>query len=266
MIFINRNQQDENGKLIVPNNNWFTKAEAATQDAINDPENHQFNTNLYGHDSVRAALEKLFHDKCAYCESPLEGHDAEHFRPKGRVAENRHHPGYYWLVYEWKNLYPSCIHCNQRRKDKPRWGDLKYGITGGKLDQFPLEDENTRAMTPEDDIKLEKNLLLDPCNDDPSLYLTFGIDGQILSIDNNDRGNTTIEICHLTRRRLKDKRKVKVSETIELVKLIKKLENAGQNCAAQELSSFMEKNFLADGCHFAAVSRSAKNNPDAFDI
>src|SRR5215468_8122036 len=77
-------------------------------------------------------LNRLFRNKCAYCEEKLSGQpgDVEHFRPKGRVCDatfrqvfidhprwgrNIAHPGYYWLAYDWDNLLPSCADCNRFR-------------------------------------------------------------------------------------------------------------------------------------------------------
>jgi len=96
---------------------WMTRAANKTTDAINDGPAHVV-TDLYRDPNVKAALEKLFNYKCAYCETPgFAGFSwsVEHFRPKGSVAEDRSHPGYYWLAYTWTNLYPSCVFCNQRR-------------------------------------------------------------------------------------------------------------------------------------------------------
>jgi uncharacterized protein (TIGR02646 family) len=173
---------------------------------------------IYAADQVKAALEKLFHDKCAYCESKPTASadwDVEHFRPKGRVAERSDHPGYYWLVYAWVNLYPSCQHCNQRRKDPPRWGDLRYAETGGKGDQFPLEDEGTRALKPGGDLKREARLLLDPCEDQPEEHLRYTVDGQIVAVAGDRRGEVSIGVFHLQRRRLRDRRHNKAQEVVE---------------------------------------------------
>ena len=150
MIYIDRDSFDENGLAIRPNDDWFNDAAIATEQAIEDGRRHEV-TDLYKHPQVRMALERLFHDKCAYCEWQLTGGadwDIEHFRPKGRVAEREDHPGYYWLAYTWWNLYPSCAHCNQKRKDKARWADPVELPAAGKLDQFPLHDESTRVMSP----------------------------------------------------------------------------------------------------------------------
>ena len=49
------------------------------------------------------------------------------------MAEDSSHTGYYWLAYTWANLYPSCVFCNQRRKDQPTFDDPVLGPATGKL-------------------------------------------------------------------------------------------------------------------------------------
>jgi uncharacterized protein (TIGR02646 family) len=268
MIHIKRNRKDENGNKIIPDKKWFSSAKAATSKAINEKDSHIANNTIYADNNVRAALEKLFHNKCSYCECSLTGFDwnVEHFRPKSEVAENKHHPGYYWLIYDWGNLFPSCVFCNQKRKDKPIWGDLRYGRTGGKGTQFPLEDESTRAMNHKESIRKEKYTLLNPCIDNPKQYLTFGIEGQILSVDDNKRGEATIEIFNLFQRRLKIERKKVINNIIVLLQTINKFEAIGHNSVVKELNIFMKKTFLSDNCNYSAVARAIVKNPDAFGV
>ena len=217
---------------------------------------------------MRAALEKLFYDKCAYCESKITVSEwnVEHFRPKGRVAERPGHPGYYWLTYDWDNLFPACALCNQRRKDKPRWGDLSYGKTGGKSDQFPLEDEETRAMSHNDDIYNEVALLIDPCYDDPEWYIEYGVLGNISSIENNPFGIAAINVCNLQRRRLRDLRREKINATADILKAIRKFESNGNKLAAKEIKKILEEHLLHDKCAYAGAARAVKNDPEAFGI
>src|SRR5436305_12373624 len=77
-----------------------------------------FDTSLYGHDSVKRALKAAQHDKCCFCESKISHiayGDVEHFRPKAgyrqHPADPLSRPGYYWLAYEWSNLYLACQMC-----------------------------------------------------------------------------------------------------------------------------------------------------------
>ena len=73
---------------------------------------------------LRETLLELFHGKCAFCESYLQGTASasiEHFRPKymavnidGEVTK----PGYWWLATEWANLYPTCPACNSTKGNR----------------------------------------------------------------------------------------------------------------------------------------------------
>lgn len=269
MIFVGRHRVDGAGVPIRPSQSWFTLAGKATRKAILENGTHTADGKIYGSVKVRAALEKLFSDKCAYCDSkfsPGEDWNVDHFRPKGRVAERRDHPGYYWLTYDWENLYPSCTSCNQRRKDKPRWGDLRYGHTAGKLDQFPLSDENTRAMSQDDDIHAELTLLIDPCSDRPEDHLCYDIKGQIYHFDEDLMGKTTIEVFHLKRRRLRDRRLEKIKATVALMKLVRKGQQQGNVEIANEADCVIRNHFLDDACDLAGVARAVYRDPDAFGV
>ncbi len=261
MIFIERTLQ--------PDPPWHKLAKTAEKDALREEGSHKVRKSVYGHVLLRAALEALFHDKCAYCETKTAAGfdwDVEHFRPKARVAESAAHPGYYWLAYTWSNLYPSCGHCNQSRGDKPRWGDLREAGTGGKSDQFPLADESTRARGPKDDLNREARLLLDPCADRPEEHLRYTVDGQIVATAGSIRGETSIRVFHLTRRRLRDRRRDKVEEVVALLKLIRKQEAEGNAGAAQDFRDFLATWFLADACEYAAVARAVVRDPAVFGL
>lgn len=151
----------------------------------------------YKETSVKTALEKLFHGKCAYCESfyaGLQPVDVEHYRPKGEVEGVPGHPGDWWLAMEWANLLPSCIDCNRRRSQKtPKPGedrlvalsadgdfDRSRSILTGKQSAFPLMEGSAHAARPGDDVEAEKRLLLDPTRDDPDRHLVFHVDREHL--------------------------------------------------------------------------------------
>ena len=268
MIRISRQRNDGNGNPIQPPDSWFTAATNATQTAISEGARHQASGSVYARDDCRAALEALFHWKCAYCERPLpEQWDVEHYRPKGRVAERAGHPGYYWLAYAWENLLPSCTHCNQRRKDKPIWGDLNMKASGGKLDQFPLEDESSRAMAHTDDVAQEKPLLLNPCEDDPEQFLGYDPAGQVFAVSSGDRGGATIDICHLKRRRLARPREKKIAAVCALLRLVRDAQQANVPAAVnQGLQDLLVTQFLDESCCFAGVARYVHRHPADFGV
>lgn len=195
MIFVDRGRLHD-GQPILPQGTWMERAAKKTTDAINDGPAHIV-TDLYRDPAVKAALEKLFNNKCAYCESPgFAGFpwDVEHFRPKASVAEDKLHAGYYWLAYTWTNLYPSCVFCNQRRKDQPTFDDPILEPATGKLDQFPVAHENSRAHSPSDSLADEDPLLLDPCSDEPALHLAFDATGGVSPRGGSTKGDTTIRV------------------------------------------------------------------------
>lgn len=139
--------------------------------------------------AVCRALDDLFHEKCAYCETAYratDSRDVEHYRPKGGVTESPGHQGYWWLAAEWQNLLPSCPPCNQRRYHT----SFDPGMTleeferallkrpdrlSGKANSFPLRGDNW--MTSEDDdLTVEDPLLINPCERDPADHLEFIFD------------------------------------------------------------------------------------------
>lgn len=267
MIFVDRNRV-ENGNVIKPSDDWFNDAVVQTEIAIDEGPDHEV-TDLYKDQEVKMALEKLFYDKCAYCESQITADnswDVEHYRPKGRVAERPNHPGYYWLAYTWENLFPSCIFCNQRRRDHPRYDDPRMLPAAGKLDQFPIENEVDRAMTPNHNIFLEKPLLLNPNNkeDDPEKHFTYDILGNILPLDENDRSAVeTIRICNLKRRRLRDARLPIIIKARNLMMRFKIAESQNNILAIQII-----RDTIADLTSpyevYIGAFRAVERDPDAF--
>ncbi|OIN46957.1 hypothetical protein BLL37_08300 [Pseudomonas azotoformans] len=146
---------------------------------------------LYGHASVRAKLNDMFHGKCAYCESfyrSTSAMEVEHYRPKEGVVQDKGHTGYWWLGMAWDNLLPSCIFCNRLNThdtptlsaklttllgDPGEFSDSRKVVTG-KGNHFPVL--GVRAHDAARDYSRELPLLLDPCRDNPSEHLRFYIE------------------------------------------------------------------------------------------
>jgi uncharacterized protein (TIGR02646 family) len=112
-----------------------------------------FDGNVYGHETVKTLLKTIQHDKCCFCEakvSHISDGDIEHFRPKAGYKQDEHstivYPGYFWLVYEWTNLYLSCLKCNARNK----------------LNYFPLANNRNRANPLTRSISRETPHFIDP--------------------------------------------------------------------------------------------------------
>ncbi len=267
MIYIDRNRQDGQGRPIRPTEAWFADAAQWTGQAEREGPGHVILERVYRHDSVRRALEALFHRKCAYCETPLTevGWDIEHFRPKGKVTERPEHPGYYWLAYTWSNLYPSCGPCNKRLKDQATWEEPKVGKTAGKANQFPLAREADRAMAPAAKIDNERPLLLDPCADRPEEHLRFTPIGEIEAHEDDPRAAASIDVFHLTRRHLRDRRKEQILLVVLLLKALRDFE-ATNPTKAKTFEAEIEEKIFADSSPFAAAARHVRRDPDAFGV
>jgi len=146
-----------------------------------------FNSDLYAHKKIKAALKEIQHKKCCYCESYL-AHvsygDVEHFRPKAawksEETDAYRRPGYYWLAYDWDNLFLACTIWNQR----------------DKRNMFPLIDESKRALDHTYNLNDEEPILINPEKDVPEQHITF--DGVHAEAKNNSiKGDKTIEILEL---------------------------------------------------------------------
>lgn len=138
--------------------------------------------------ACRDALSKLSHGKCWYveCKNPGTDDDIDHFRPKSGVTEDRDHPGYYWLAFEWTNFRLSC-----HRSNRPRI-NTATGETGGKGGNFPLVYPNDRARTEDDDLKKEFPALLDPTVLSDTILLAFKPDGEV-DLSPDLKGNQIVE-------------------------------------------------------------------------
>jgi len=142
----------------------------------------------YAHKQVKTYLQRMFGQKCAYCESLVTAvayQHVEHFRPQSI---------YPYLAYEWYNLLLACEVCN----------------SGHKGNQFPLMD----ASQPEENRSNpcardgnDANALVNPCFDNPEDFFDFD-DEWLLCRNNNLRAQYTRDVCGLNRDDLRDARRM----------------------------------------------------------
>ncbi len=187
-----------------------------------------FDFQAYKGEDVRDALRKMFHRKCAYCETfyaPAMPDDIEHYRPKGAYIEDGKpkKPGYWWLAMAWANLLPSCADCNRARRQQIVGKERKE--TKGKANQFPLAPGSVRATT-EADVAAEVPLLLNPtAGDRPDRHLEFLPDGivrpALVKGAESERGQVTIDVLALLRRDLADARAVAAKETVAAIQHVR---------------------------------------------
>lgn len=161
----------------------------------------QFKQEVWTHEEVRNALGELFHGKCAYCEIKLtDSSDVDHFRPKygAMNLDGKYDQGHYWwLAFEWRNLYLACPVCNRTKRNI-----------------FPVESERLPLGTPYESLIDEKPLLIDPCCDNPADFLIFTDNGEVVS--EKEKGKVTIELLGLNSLSLVGKRHLKFRSLKEL--------------------------------------------------
>lgn len=148
----------DRSKLVKPVG-WIERAQNATEAVAKGADPNEFSEVWR---ELKDGLAALLHDKCWYCESPVDRSDnaVDHFRPKNCVSDAANkHSGYRWLAFNESNFRYACTYCNSKRKD------VKKGTSGGKADRFPLVDEAKRVYLA-GSIDNEQPMLLDPCDID----------------------------------------------------------------------------------------------------
>ena len=266
MIRIARNRRDAFGQDISPSQGWFKLSCSSRIQVIARVGKGGFDADVYGADTVRSALCELFHDKCGYCEYPLARTDVnvEHYRPKSRVSEAPDHPGYYWFVYDWRNLLPSCTFCNQKRRDLAAWPATTKAPAAGKADSFPLVDENRRAYYPSDDFSREEPLLVNPTVDEPSLHITFDPLGS--PVAKSRKGDVSIAVYNLDTHRLNEQRRRVITEVIRLLKIRSKAKESEVQPIGRQILACVDALKSSSSAPYAAAARAVIKNPSAFGL
>lgn len=162
--------------------------------------------------------EGSFHGKCAYCEkkiSSTQRGDIDHFRPKKAVSDGdfndiNGHPGYYWLCYDWKNLLPSCILCNQKKR-------ISDDVVIGKHTRFPVR--SFRATRPGEEAQ-EEPLLIHPVLEDPADHIEVDATGILHAKEGSDRGRACIDVFGLNNRDLPNERKTRYDDIRDKIGLL----------------------------------------------
>ncbi|MFT3680537.1 MAG: AAA family ATPase [Ferruginibacter sp.] len=146
--------------------------------------------------ALSGELKKDFNSKCCYCESKIlkdSPENIEHFRPnfsaEGFVKKDFAPLHYWWLTFEWGNIYYACQEC---RRYKGQW--------------FPVLNQRAPPGASMEIVKKERNVIIDPCND-INVEWKFGYypDGRVFSAPTRTR--QTIDILNLNRPGLLKNRK-----------------------------------------------------------
>lgn len=183
----------------------------------------------YKMDDIKEKLMKIYHSKCAYCESLLEQLHVEHFRPK--------RGGYYWLAYSWDNLLLSCPICNSRKGSS-------FPVLSNKVVYDKTRDKlyKINSLSNKYDL-LENPMLINPETASDELLATVIFDkrGGMSSLDM--RMDETIKKCGLNRIALQQRRK-KVWDDLKKDLCGAILESQGNKDLLKPLLRLVLKNFI----------------------
>ena len=201
----------------------------------------EFKNSIYGHKSVKNALKEAQYQKCCFCEKKEEIGDVEHFRPKSAYQQNEgdklSKPGYYWLAYEWDNLFFSCPKCNRSYK----------------RNLFPLADDSKRAKSHFDNIDAEEPLFIHPRKENPEDFIEFR-GTRPRAKNGNLRGKVTIEKTGINRPFLDEDR----NKAYQEVKLLYKLLNTDAigEASKGEIQELLDRS-VKDSAEYSAMFRCA---------
>lgn len=164
------------------------------------------NRTIYAAPDVKRALLEDQHARCAWCERPRDRleFEVEHFRPKSGAH------AYWWLAYEWDNLYLSCAGCNRAKRDR-----------------FPLGPRGRRARGPQDSLTDEHAQLVRP---DERVERHIGFRREV-AVGRTRRGAATVATLDLNRIEFLDERR----RQLDLVGTLEQLARLGDPGAAAVL-------------------------------
>jgi len=205
---------------------------------------------------IKADVKSQFSDKCAYCESKISKElrgEIDHFRPRNGAKDFKgfSEDHYWWLAYEWGNLYLTCEDCG---RFKQSW--------------FPVDSQRAEPGTSYEQVIREKNLLIDPCNDWPDEHLTFNKSGLAIAV--TVKGDTTIQLLNLNRVDLIEKRKRAGRELLKILTEFRNMNtprtSPGKRSILIKIAAFLKNK---TGIEYAGLKRAIllnylENNQDFF--
>lgn len=159
----------------------------------------------YDWTSLYTEMSMISNNKCWYSEAPGGSctFEVDHFRPKNKAHDGIKVTlpyGYWWLAYDLKNFRLAGSIVNKSQRDKLSDNEE----VKGKGYYFPLylQDGFLQCSQLNDDLRLEKPLLLDPTNLRDTTYLAFSADGSpipspLADAHNTERVILSIKYLHL---------------------------------------------------------------------
>ena len=162
--------------------------------------------------SVLEELDRIAAGRCMFCSRLAAEELGPHrFRPpQDAVAADgstsRRH--YWWLAYEWQNIYLTCGDCHFAQGSK-----------------FPVASKRVRVGAKKELNNKERPLLIDPFEDDPELAFVYLDSGEVVSRE--ERGQVTIETFDLNRPVLQAERRLTALEVRHEISQLTRLHDRG---------------------------------------
>jgi uncharacterized protein (TIGR02646 family) len=201
-----------------------------------------FDESLLDSRDVRSALFHTSNGRCSFCNTP--GRAGAEIRPhRLRPAQDavaadgrtsRRH--YWWLAYEWENLFLACAGCRTAQGSK-----------------FPTERRRVRVGTHERLAERERPYLIDPTQEDPEPHFAYLDTGEVVWRD--ERGFITIETFDLNRPQLVSERGELIARTRMEIREVAAMIEQGRY--EEFVYSFL--NLYSTSPPFAAVRRQLFN-------
>jgi uncharacterized protein (TIGR02646 family) len=216
----------------------------------------EFDERIYGHPNVKSSLRTIQDGKCCFCEAKIDHisyGDVEHYRPKAgwvQGDEKLNRPGYFWLAYDWSNLFLSCQICNQRHKKN----------------YFPLSDNRRRALSYKQEIENESPFFIKPDVEDPEKFIEFK-DEIPFPVFDNPRGSQTIKKLGLDRETLNENRRIKLYPIKFLYNLAKDIPVTTPEIKQRAVNEIkrIALEYTVDSAEYSAMFRAFfKSNPIDF--
>lgn len=195
-----------------------------------------FDETPYRGQDLKIALLELFQGRCAYCETELSDvlpteivrHRPRTFATNNGVINEDH---YWWLAYEWENIYHVCVQCNRSKGRK-----------------FPIEGSRAAIGMPyQTVIDGERPMLIDPCHDDPNIHLAFDDSGFVAGL--TPQGQATVDILALNRADLVSSRAQTLANHRSALRLATK---SGEGVLNSVWLGELNKTLREPGVYFAA--------------
>lgn len=189
--------------------------------------------------TVRRALRRLFHEKCAFCEGRTEIHVLR-FRPASDawpvISRSDGHLYYLWLSNAWENLYPACKACSTSDpKAFPVDGPRCPLPSRARLEAYVRADNGLWG----DHAPAETSMLLDPCVDHGfEDHFDVLVSGEIRG--RTPRATATIDMFNLNRRDLIQDRATRFKDYLR--RLVEELDPGG-HAAQADVFQFADMEF-----------------------